>query len=122
MRQFGLLGFVTISGLFMLTPLLADTPTVEGVYRSNLFEYSKDGKKKKQLTPPVTDEQIKGTKVIERTSRGLVRVKFRGEDIWLRESALKLSVPFKPVCPDDAPGRAADRTTPTSSAMGALCR
>ncbi len=99
--------------------LLADGQVVEGVYQTNQTRYTQEGKKKGKIK--ITDKEIAGTPVLATTPRGLVKVIFKGKEMWLRASALKLSVPVLPGCPKSAPGRSADRTVPTSSGMGASC-
>ena len=103
-----------------LSAASARQQTVLGVYKNDLTEYSAEGRKLGVL-PNVTDDEINGTVVLATSPRKLVHVSFRGKEIWLRASSLKLALPILPKCPKAAPGNAPDRTTPAASGMGANC-
>lgn len=92
---------------------------IEDVYANPLKTYTKEGKKEKYS---ITDKtQIIGQTIGERTTRNLVEIKIDNKPVWVRASQLKLSQDQLAKCPDAAPGRAADRTTPVSSGMGGRC-
>lgn len=121
MSRFLAMSLTVLTGLFLAPSLqAASEQVVKGVYRNTLYEYSESGAKLGVLEN-VSDEQISGTKILDRTPRGLVKVRFLDRDMWLRESSLKLSIPVLPPCPQEAPGQSADLTTPTSSGMSARC-
>lgn len=107
-------------GWVCLTSAFAGQQTILGVHKNNLIEYSAEGRKLGVLDN-VTDQEINGTAVLATNSRNLMQVRFRGKDMWLRASALRLAMPILPKCPQAAPGRAVDRTTPVASGMGADC-
>lgn len=121
MRVFHLSVAAAVVYLSVCQSARAETTLIEGVYQDTLQVYSQEGRKLDKLEN-LNDEAIAGTPVLERTSRGLVKVRFQEREMWLRESALKLSVPTLPKCTGKAPGRASDRTTPTSSGMAAACK
>lgn len=122
MSHISALSLLAFTGLLLLSPLqAAETQVIKGLHRNNLIEYTKEGRKLGPLEN-ISSEQIAGTRVLDRTPRGLVKVEFMNREMWLRESALKLSMPVTPVCPEEAPGQSADRTTPTASGMGVSCK
>lgn len=100
---------------------IANQKIVTGVYNTTLITYTKEGRKT-GVIKNVSTEEIQGTPVLGITSRNLVGVKFRGEEMWLRASRLSLSVQELPPCPPDAPGISPDTTTPVSSGMGPKCK
>lgn len=118
--KFSLLICIGLS-LIILTTAQAEQQTILGVYQNNLVEYSEQGRKLGQLID-VTDDEIKGAAVLATTPRKLVKINFRGKEVWLRASQLKLSLPILAACPEAAPGKSADRATPVSSGMGAECK
>ncbi len=113
-----------LCALAMLTlPLMAqaqDTEKVLGVYNTNLTYYDENGKKLGRFEN-VKESEIKGIPVLGTSPRKLKHIQFRNTDAWVRASQLKLSVNTTDVCPDMAPGHAADRATPVSSGMGGEC-
>ena len=114
--------------LFICASLLLSTATVVdaiqqtvlGVYQKNLDKYSEEGRKLDQLLD-VSDSEINGLAVLAITPRKLVKINFRGKEVWLRASQLKLSLPILAECPEAAPGKSADRAVLVSSGMGAKC-
>jgi len=122
MSRILIISLLSFTGFFLSSSLqAAEGQFIQGVHNSNLFEYTKSGKKLGKLEN-ISSEQLTGTRILDRTPRGLVKVRFLDRDMWLRESVLKLSMPVTPVCPEEAPGRSTDRTTPTASGMGASCK
>jgi len=102
-------------------PVHGEQQKVLGVYKEQLITYTKEGKKTGVLKG-VTDEEIRGTLVLDISSRNLILIDFRGKPVWIRASRLKLSLPILAKCPESAPGRATDRTAPVSSGIGAECK
>ena len=120
-RRFAILSLITVTGLSLIAPLQAEeTQIVKGVYNNKLYEYSENGAKL-GILDNISNEQIVGTRVLDRTSRGLVKIRYLDREMWLRESSLELSVSVIPPCPREAPGKSADLTTPTASGMSAHC-
>ncbi len=101
---------------FTYSVAFASHKIVLGVYNKNLHVYSAKSKKIGEQ-PNVTDDEIHGTIVLEENSR-LVKVHFRGKDMWLRSSQLKLSLPIAPPRPKGVIARSTDSTTPVTSGMG----
>lgn len=69
---------------------IADQRIITGVITNKLCVYSKDGKKEGTIKN-VTDEEIQGIKVLGITPKKLVKVNFRGRDMYLRVTQLKLN-------------------------------
>ena len=103
------------------TPVHGEQQKVIGIYKEQLITYTKEGKKTGVLKD-VTNEEIQGTPVLDISPRNLVLIDFRGKQVWVRASRLKLSLPILAKCPESAPGRAMDRTAPVSSGIGAECK
>lgn len=102
---------------FACSTAYASEKIILGVYQPDLPEYSEKGSKIGVLSN-VTDDEIKGTVILNQNEKRLVNVNFRGKDVWLRSAHLKLSVSALPPLPKNTTAKSTDYTTPVSSGMG----
>lgn len=99
--------------------VFAKGEVVLGVYQNDLTVYSEKGQKKGVIH--VTNDEIKGSVVLDTTPRSLVQINYKGKDVWIRASQLDVKLKSQKKCPGRPPGQAPDRTTPFSSGIGGDC-